>query len=235
MATGDDDGGDTAGTDAFSSTPWTIEELAAATDMTVRNVRAHQSRGLLPPPTVRGRVGYYGPEHLERARTIRQMQTEGFNLSAIASFLAAGDETADRLRRLRPPFLEEHDVGPRAELTAEGLAELRDRVGLDKLVDAGLLRPLPDGGFAAATPALLAAGRRLRALGFDSDRQFVALESLVELVQDAAGGVTKVVDELCGANCEDVEILDEARAWVSEIVRAVLDRSIANHLARTAR
>ena len=28
----------------------TIDELARETGMTVRNIRAHQSRGLLPPP-----------------------------------------------------------------------------------------------------------------------------------------------------------------------------------------
>ena len=35
----------------------TIDELARATGMTVRNIRAHQSRGLLPPPEVRARTG----------------------------------------------------------------------------------------------------------------------------------------------------------------------------------
>ncbi len=29
-------------------------------------MRAHQSRGLLPPPEIRGRTGYYGPEHVAR-------------------------------------------------------------------------------------------------------------------------------------------------------------------------
>ena len=38
----------------------TIEQLAAETGMTVRNIRAHQARGLLDPPEVRLRVGYYG-------------------------------------------------------------------------------------------------------------------------------------------------------------------------------
>jgi len=42
----------------------TIEQLAAETGMTVRNIRNHQSRGLLPPPDVRARTGYYGPEHV---------------------------------------------------------------------------------------------------------------------------------------------------------------------------
>ena len=30
----------------------TIDELALESGMTARNIRAHQSRGLLPPPTV---------------------------------------------------------------------------------------------------------------------------------------------------------------------------------------
>ena len=38
----------------------TIEQLAAEVGMSVRNIRNHQSRGLLPPPEVRARVGYYG-------------------------------------------------------------------------------------------------------------------------------------------------------------------------------
>ncbi len=49
----------------------TIEQLAAQTGMTVRNIRAHQARGLLDPPEVRLRVGYYGPEHVARIRLIR--------------------------------------------------------------------------------------------------------------------------------------------------------------------
>ena len=51
----------------------TIDELARKIGMTVRNVRAHQSRGLLPPPTLRGRTGYYGKEHVARleARVFR--------------------------------------------------------------------------------------------------------------------------------------------------------------------
>ena len=41
--------------------------------MTVRNVRAHQSRGLLPPPELRGRTGYYGPEHVARLNVIQEL------------------------------------------------------------------------------------------------------------------------------------------------------------------
>src|SRR5215467_7763282 len=73
------------GTDA----EYTIDQLAQVTGMTVRNIRAHQSRGLLPPPLVRGRTGYYGPEHVARLRMILDMQADGFNLNAIQRLLAS--------------------------------------------------------------------------------------------------------------------------------------------------
>ena len=38
----------------------TIGELAEAAGMTVRNVRNHQARGLLAPPSLVARTGYYG-------------------------------------------------------------------------------------------------------------------------------------------------------------------------------
>ena len=68
----------------------TIGELAAAAGMTVRNVRNHQARGLIAPPSLVARTGYYGAEHLERLKLIRAMQSEGFNLEAIRCLLGAG-------------------------------------------------------------------------------------------------------------------------------------------------
>ena len=65
----------------------TIGELAEAAGMTVRNVRNHAARGLLPPPVLIARTGYYGEVHLERLKLIRAMQAEGFNLEAIGCLL----------------------------------------------------------------------------------------------------------------------------------------------------
>ena len=70
----------------------TIGELAAAAGMTVRNVRNHAARGLLAPPQMVARTGYYGAQHLERLKLIRAMQTEGFNLEAIACLLGGPAE-----------------------------------------------------------------------------------------------------------------------------------------------
>src|SRR5205823_1789175 len=72
----------------------TIEQLAAQSGMSVRNIRAHQARGLLDPPEVRARVGYYGPEHLEQLRLIRDLQEDGFNLGAIKRLLDDTQGTA---------------------------------------------------------------------------------------------------------------------------------------------
>lgn len=76
--------------------------------MTVRNIRAHQSRGLLPPPEVRGRTGYYGDEHVARLELIRDLQSDGLNLEAIRRLLEgvgkSSTEVLDFTRALRVPF-----------------------------------------------------------------------------------------------------------------------------------
>ena len=38
---------------------YTVDELAAATGMTVRTTRYYAGLGLLPPPSRRGRMAYY--------------------------------------------------------------------------------------------------------------------------------------------------------------------------------
>src|ERR1700754_1649349 len=70
--------------DSDSPNQLTIEQLAAKSGMTVRNIRAHQARGLLAPPEVRMRVGYYGPEHVEKLQLIREHQEDGFSLAGSA-------------------------------------------------------------------------------------------------------------------------------------------------------
>ena len=47
------------------------------------------------PPEVRGRTGYYGPEHLARLQLVRELQADGFNLELIRRLLeSAGSSTA---------------------------------------------------------------------------------------------------------------------------------------------
>src|ERR671923_1650682 len=97
------------GDEAYAS--MTIDELARRTGMTVRNIRAHQSRGLVPPPRVRGRTGYYGAEHVERIELIKELQADGFNLEAIRRLLESADGTTEEMlrftRAVREPFQDE--------------------------------------------------------------------------------------------------------------------------------
>src|SRR5256884_9378235 len=55
----------------------TIEELARRVGLSTRNVRAYRTAGLLPPPTLEGRTGRYGDEHLRRFGLIWRPQRRG--------------------------------------------------------------------------------------------------------------------------------------------------------------
>src|SRR6476620_4225425 len=130
----------------------TVEQLAYETGMSVRNIRNHQSRGLLPPPEVRARVGYYGPEHVARLRLIQEMQGEGFKLSAISRLIGEHGADADRFVGLRQavtaPFATEApEVYSREELVEKFCID-DDRL-LEKSQKLGLLVDLGDDRFEA--------------------------------------------------------------------------------------
>lgn len=149
----------------------TIEQLAALSGMSVRNIRAHQARGLLAAPEVRLRVGYYGPEHLDRLRLIRELQDEGFNLAGIKRLFNDRNGTAERLARFRQVLTEPPDAERPATISA---AELGRRFGvgpdtaqevLTRAQRLGILRPAGPGRFEAPSPSLLAIAERVVARG----------------------------------------------------------------------
>src|ERR1700712_3803082 len=61
----------------------TVDQLAVRVGVTVRNVRAYAARGLLPPPRLVGRTGYYGREHVARLLLVREMLGAGYSLAMI--------------------------------------------------------------------------------------------------------------------------------------------------------
>jgi len=84
---------------------FTVDELARAAGTTTRQVRALQTRGLLPRPGLVGRTGYYDTGHLDRLRAILRLQAEGFSLAALATLLRAWDRgtTLAEVLGLRAP------------------------------------------------------------------------------------------------------------------------------------
>ncbi len=163
----------------------TIEDLARLTGMTVRNIRAHQSRGLLPPPRVVGRTGYYGEEHISRIALIRELQEEGINLEAIRRILeSSGDSSGDLLsftRSFTAPYEDEQpEILEVSEIAQPWGETALDADGMHRLEELGLLRHLGDGRFEVLSPKLLAIGTELAALGVPAGDAMASLESLKE-------------------------------------------------------
>lgn len=147
----------------------TIDELAQRVGMTVRNVRAHQARGMLPPPEVRGRTGYYDADHVARLELIQDMQADGFNLRAIRHALdalpaGAGPEALEFRRRVVAPWTdEEPEIVDRVVL--ESLFGGADEVLLAEAARVGTVRLIDADRVEIPAPSLLRAAGEVVALG----------------------------------------------------------------------
>jgi DNA-binding transcriptional MerR regulator len=174
----------------------TIDELARRTGMTVRNIRAHQSRGLVPPPEVRGRTGYYGDAHVSRIDLIQELQADGFNLESIRKLLesagGSSSEVLDFSRTLRAPFEDEQPEILTEEEFAERWGGPLDPRLMARTEKLGLLRDMGDGRYEILSPRLQRAGLELAQLGVGPD---VALE-VVSQVRTSARRVARVFIEL---------------------------------------
>jgi DNA-binding transcriptional MerR regulator len=174
----------------------TIDELARRTGMTVRNIRAHQSRGLVPPPEVRGRTGYYGDEHLARIELIKELQGDGFNLEAIRRLLeGAGGSSSEVLnfsRALRAPFEDEEPEILDAEEMADRWGDPTDPALLARAEKLGMMRHLGEGRYEILSPRLQQAGVELAALGIPAEKSL----EIGEKVRRQARGVARVFVEV---------------------------------------
>jgi len=179
----------TSGDSAAPEADLTVEQLAYETGMSVRNIRNHQSRGLLPPPEVRARVGYYGAAHVARLRLIQEMQAEGFKLSAISRLIGEHGADADRFVGLRQavtaPFATEApEVYSREELV-EKFGTDDDRL-IEKARKLGLLVDLGDERYEAPSPALIRAAEEVLAMGIELPAALAAIEKLNRNAQSSA-------------------------------------------------
>jgi DNA-binding transcriptional MerR regulator len=161
---------------------YTIDQLATVSGLTTRNIRAHQTRGLLPAPEVRGRTGYYGPDHLARLQLIREMQEKGFKLTAIQRILAgvpagSGVDALDFERALLTWQTEQPEI-----VSAGALAEripLTDPAVVERIERMGLLARLPDGErYEILSPMLLSAAEELVRLGLPLEAGLAVHEEL---------------------------------------------------------
>lgn len=182
---------------AKSKNQLTIDELAQRTGMTVRNIRAHQSRGLLPAPDVQGRIGYYDEPHIARLELIQQLQAGGFNLTAIQRLVERAEETGDNIGDLRnlvlTPFAEEPSEVMSLEDIAKQVGDIDTRM-IKQAVDLGFAIPLGDDRYEVVSPTLLRAGIKAIELGVDIDVLFDVFKRVNEHTRAIAEVFTKMVD-----------------------------------------
>jgi len=239
----------------------TVDQLAGRVGLTVRNVRAYAARGLLPPPRLQGRTGYYGREHVARLVLVREMLAEGWSLSLIERTLAHAPHTTSTTtlalhRALVTPWLPPEPE----ELTT---AELSERAGvpadaelLAELVDFGLVERLRDDRIRVLDPALLTAGLQVVELGVPPRALIAAQAEVTRHVREIAAtyvemflstGVEGLLPDDAGDHLEEVQaavarlqsaaaqaLLASFRTQMSEAVEAAVGAELASRDGQTA-
>lgn len=171
-----------------------IDELAHRSGVTSRNIRAHQARGLLPPPVLEGRTGFYDEEHLRRLELIDELQQRGFSLEAIRQTLDAwslGGELSHVLgfeRAIATPWTDEQPATYTREQLVARFPDAEGRPDLvNRAIDEGLLEPAPDGRLMAPSPFLIDAGTELARAG-------VPLAEILDLVAAVRADVVDIAE-----------------------------------------
>lgn len=231
----------------------TIEELAQRAATKTSTIRLYQSRGLLPPPLVNGRVGYYSSAHLARLRVIARLQGRGFSLNAIKELLDGwkqGTSLSDLLGLEQE--LAAGSAEP-AELTVEDFETLfpegdPDPEVVQRAVALGLVTfDGETGTVRVPSRAFLAVGRELAGRGVPAS---VALDEYENLAADARRIADRFVAlferHVVGADTEpdpatlarlttEIKRFRElAAVVVQDLVAGALDEAAADAVARHA-
>ena len=150
-----------------------MEELAGRADVSVDTIRFYQKRRLLPPPQRRGRIAWYGPEHVERLAHIKDLQRRGFSLAVIRRIVTGELDRADEPLAAAVVGAAEDGSGPRRRKssslsTSWRRARVSRRRSSSPSSREGLLVPRRHEGDARFTTAdvdIVAAGLRLLETG----------------------------------------------------------------------
>lgn len=219
----------------------TIDELARSSGVTVRNIRAYQSRGLLPPPQVKARTGYYGPGHAARLELIQDLQDEGVKLDTIKKLLdttgGSTEQVVQFIRTVRALFAPEDrqlaELAERYESTDVAVAK--------RGVKMGLLRELGDDTYEEISPRLMNAAAELTGLGIPITRSL----DVVEQLRKHADAVAKLyVDLFLGEIWQPFdaegrpddqwprvyETIERMRRISGEVMIAVLELAVAERV-----
>ncbi|MBW0117103.1 MerR family transcriptional regulator [Pseudonocardia abyssalis] len=173
----------------------TIDELARVSGVTVRNIRAYQARGLLPPPEVRARTGYYGPGHEARLDLIKELQGEGVKLDVIKKLLdttgGSTEQVVRFIRTVRSLFaVEDRQIVSLVELV-ERFNETDPNL-VKRAQKMGLLTEISEAQYEETSPRLMSAAQAMTEMGIPMTRSL----DVVEQLRQHADGIAKIYVDL---------------------------------------
>lgn len=228
----------------------TIDELAQQTGVSSRNIRYYQTRGLLPPPRVKGRAGVYGETHVERLQLLNELKNEGLNLQAIGFLLGgSGAVDTDEVRGLKRAILDGWVTSEPYETSIKELTKglkvtEEDALRmLDRSIELGLVElSETDGNVRVLLPEILSAGRALLAMGVGFERSLDVLAIMRENVVGIARSYVELFDEMVlgpwdarGRPSDEWknirEAVEEIRPVAGEALLAVFQQVISQAIA----
>lgn len=239
----------TATPDSTAPQDLSIEALAARTGVTVRNIRAYTTGGLLPPPRLQGRLGLYGPDHVQRLTLIRELREQGFGIEAIRRIFtrAPASTWPDLLAVARSVsgslFAEETPVVVSAQALATKWQGQMTPALLGRATRAGLMRELPDGQVQVLSPALGQVAEQLAALGLPLEAVIGMQETMVRTLRTVARRwLRTLADSLLSGDTLDAgraaQLLEKARPLATGAVQAafpvILQQELDALLHKTA-
>ncbi|GAA5063172.1 hypothetical protein GCM10023318_47550 [Nocardia callitridis] len=164
---------------------FTIDELAREAGTTVRTLRVYNERGLLPPPALKGRTGFYGDEHLNRVRIISRLLDRGIKLSGVRDLLEAWDRGDDLAAVLgvsasAAPAPKSTVTEVETTVAATDLAERYRDVpnGLARVIAVGLYEPVDATTYRVKDPKLVDIAAQLLGAGVAQARVLDELDRL---------------------------------------------------------
>ena len=225
----------------------TIEQLAGKAGTATTTVRMYQSKGLLPPPQRRGRIGYYGQGHLARLRLIAQLQEQGFSLASIKQLTDAWESGRglDDILGLETQVAAIWAPEPAARLK---LSEFKELFGGQRITPAVISRAVRMGlvGFdgtsiTVKSPKLLAIGLELVRAGIPVKEMMDELEALQGIADSIAGRFTAVFERnmwepfvAAGLPANQIRPLTQSLQRLSALAEAVIDVVLRDAMRRQA-
>jgi DNA-binding transcriptional MerR regulator len=218
-----------------------VEELAGRADVSVDTIRFYQKRRLLPPPERRGRIGWYGAEHVERLARIKDLQRRGFSLAVIRRIVTGELDRADEPLAAAVVGAVDDETGAEEFLT---LDELAARSGvpealIESIVREGLLVPRRHEGDARFTTAdvdIVAAGLRLLETGLPMPELLTLARRHHDVTRETAEGAVAMFDTYVREPLRTADLSDDERAErlveAFRVLRPSVTALVAHHFRR---